>query len=66
MTFWEEVLAIFLGDIFASVLVVLLYAMIQWFLRATDVTVGYAWNWEAKIFTQVSMYEVVAGPRATC
>jgi hypothetical protein len=46
MIFWEEVFAIFVGDIFASVLIVLFYAMIQWFLRATDVTVGYAWKWE--------------------
>jgi hypothetical protein len=46
MTFWSEVLAIFLGDVFASVLLVLLYVMIQWFLRATDVTVSYNWSWK--------------------
>jgi len=50
MTFWAEVLAIFIGDVLASVLLVLWYVMIQWFLRATDVTVGYAWKWEAKDF----------------
>jgi hypothetical protein len=46
MTFWGEVLAIFIGDVFASVLLVLLYVMIQWFLRATDVTVAYNWSWK--------------------
>src|ERR1700693_106737 len=46
MTFWGEVLAIFIGDVFASVLLVLLYVMIQWFLRATDVTVSYNWSWK--------------------
>jgi hypothetical protein len=46
MTFWAEVLAIFIGDVFASILLVLLYVMIQWFLRATDVTVAYNWSWK--------------------
>jgi hypothetical protein len=46
MTFWAEVIAIFIGDVLASVLLVLLYAMIQWFLRATDVTVSYNWSWK--------------------
>jgi hypothetical protein len=44
MTFWDEVLAIFIGDVLASVLLVLLYVLIQWFLRATDVTVAYNWS----------------------
>jgi hypothetical protein len=46
MTFWAEVLAIFVGDIFASLLIILSYVMIQWFLRATDVTVSYNWGWK--------------------
>jgi hypothetical protein len=46
MTFWAEVLAIFIGDVFASVLLIVLYVMIQWFLRATDVTVAYNWSWK--------------------
>jgi hypothetical protein len=46
MTLWSEVLANFIGDIFAAVLIVVLYVIIQWFLRATDVTVGYNWKWE--------------------
>lgn len=50
MTFWEEVLAIFLGDIFASVLLVALYAGIQWFLRVTDVVVAYNWGYTGPNF----------------
>ncbi len=48
MTFWDEVLAIFLGDILASVLLIAFYVAIQWFLRATDVTVSYNWSWKDK------------------
>lgn len=48
MTFWDEVLAIFLGDILASLLIIALYVAIQWFLRATDVIVAYNWGWEGK------------------
>jgi len=50
MTFWEEVSAIFVGDIFASLLIIVLYAIFQWFLRVTDVTVGYGWKWEGPNF----------------
>jgi hypothetical protein len=50
MTFWADVLAIFIGDVFASVLLVLLYVIVQWFLRATDVTVSYNWGWEGTNF----------------
>jgi hypothetical protein len=50
MTFWNEVLAIFIGDIFASLLLVLFYVLIQWFLRATDIAVGYGWKWEGTNF----------------
>jgi hypothetical protein len=51
MAFWDEVLAIFLGDIFASVLLIVLYALIQWFLRATDVTVSYNWSFIGQNFS---------------
>ena len=44
MTFWDEVLAIFLGDMLASLLLIALYVAIQWFLRASDVTVAYNWS----------------------
>jgi hypothetical protein len=50
MTFWNEVLAIFIGDIFASLLIILFYVLIQWFLRATDIAVGYSWKWEGTNF----------------
>ena len=51
MAFWDEVLAIFLGDIFASVLLIVLYVLIQWFLRATDVTVSYNWSFTGPNFS---------------
>jgi hypothetical protein len=50
MTFWNEVSAIFIGDMLASMLIILLYVMIQWFLRATDVTIGYSWQLEGPNF----------------
>jgi hypothetical protein len=46
MTFWDEVFAIFIGDVFASAFLIGLYAIIQWFLRATDVTVAYNWSFD--------------------
>jgi hypothetical protein len=48
MTFWDEVLAIFLGDILASLLIIAWYVAIQWYLRATDVTVAYNWTCKGK------------------
>jgi hypothetical protein len=50
MTFWDEVLAIFIGDVFASVLLIVLYVVIQWFLRATDVKVAYNWGFTGPNF----------------
>ena len=50
MTFWDEVLAILLGDILASLLLIGLYVAIQWFLRATDVTVAYNWSFTSPNF----------------
>jgi hypothetical protein len=50
MTFWCEVLAIFIGDVLASALLVLFYALIQWFLRATDIIIGYGWKYEGPNF----------------
>lgn len=50
MTFWDEVLATFIGGIFVSVVIVVFYAIVQWFLRATDVTVSYNWKWEGPNF----------------
>lgn len=39
-----------MGDIFASMLLVVLYVLIQWFLRATDVTVSYNWGFKGTNF----------------
>jgi hypothetical protein len=50
MTFWDEVWAIFIGDILASMLIIFFYVIIQWFLRATDVAIGYNWKWEGANF----------------
>jgi hypothetical protein len=50
MKFWVEVLAGFLANVFAGVLLVMFYLIIQWFLRATDVTVGYSWKWIGQNF----------------
>ena len=50
MPFGDEVLAIFIGDIFATIVVIFFYVMIQWFLRATDVRIGYSWKWEGSSF----------------
>jgi hypothetical protein len=46
MTFWQEVAAGFLGNVFAGVLFVVFYLLIQWFLAATDVTIGYGWRFD--------------------
>lgn len=46
MTFWSEVAAGFLANLFAAVLLVILYVAIQWFLAATDVTIGYGWRFD--------------------
>lgn len=50
MTFWKEVLSTVIGGGLTSVIVVFSYAMLQWFLRATDVTVGYSWSWQGLNF----------------
>jgi len=50
MTFWDEVLANFLGAVFAGSLFVLLFRIVLWFLRATDVIVGYNWSREGTRF----------------
>jgi hypothetical protein len=50
MTFWIEVFAGFLANVFAGVLLVILYVVIQWFLQAIDVTVGYNWRWQGQDF----------------
>ena len=46
MTFWQEVAVGFLGNVFAGMLFVLLYIVIQWFLAGTDITIGYGWRFD--------------------
>ncbi len=42
--FISNTLADFLGSVFAGVLLVAIYVVIQWFLAATDVEIGYSWS----------------------
>ena len=46
MRFWAEVGADFLANVFAGVLLVIFYIVIQWFLAATDVVVAYNWRFD--------------------
>lgn len=46
MSFWGGVLATVTGAVLASVLLGALYAALQWFLRATDIKIGYGWKWQ--------------------
>jgi hypothetical protein len=55
MGFWCEVAAGFLGNVFAGFLLVALYVAIQWFLRVTDITIGYNWLFDG---TRENAYNV--------
>jgi len=46
-----EVAAGFLGNVFAGVLFVIVYVFIQWFLAATDITIGYNWRFDGTMDT---------------
>ena len=46
MTFWYEVLASFLANMIAGVLLVMFYVGFQWFLQATDIDIGYNWRFD--------------------
>lgn len=46
MKFWLEVVAAFLGYALAGWIFVLFYLALQWFLQATDLTIGYNWSRE--------------------
>ncbi len=50
MNFWWNVLENFTGGVLAAALIVEFYAGFQWFLRATDVTVSYCWEWKVRLF----------------
>ena len=58
MTFWLEVAAGFLGNMFAGFLLVALYVCIQWFLRVTDITIGYGWKWDGPRDNARNMHEL--------
>jgi hypothetical protein len=49
MGFWSEVAAGFLSNVFAGVLLVVFYVVIQWFLAATDITIGYNWRFDGTL-----------------
>jgi hypothetical protein len=46
MGFWADVASGFLGNVAAAALVVALYIAVQWFLAATDITIGYSWRFD--------------------
>jgi len=50
MTFWREVGAGFLSNLFAAILLVICYVAVQWFLHATDILIGYNWSWKGSDF----------------
>lgn len=50
MTFWQEVGAGFLSNMFAAILLVVAYIGVQWFLHATDIVIGYNWSWKGSEF----------------
>jgi hypothetical protein len=43
---WGAFAAGFLANIAAASLVVVLYIVVQWFLGATDITIGYVWRFD--------------------
>ena len=49
MTFWFEVLAGFLSNLAAGVVLVMCYVAIQWFLQITDITIGYNWKFDGTL-----------------
>jgi hypothetical protein len=49
MSFWQEVAAGFLGNVFAGMLLVGFYVFIQWFLQVTDITIGYNWRFDGSM-----------------
>jgi len=51
--FWSEVLAIFLGDVAASILLVPIFLIGRRFVRILgfiDIKIGYNWSWEGSKF----------------
>lgn len=54
--FLSNTLADFLGSVFAGVLLVAVYVVIQWFLAATDVEIGYTWSFHGPIETTTQLW----------
>jgi hypothetical protein len=50
MTFWQEVTAGFLSNLFAASVLVILYILVQWYLHLTDIKIGYNWSWKGTEF----------------
>jgi len=46
MGFWTNTWSNALGGIAAALFIVLLYALVQWFLRATDLLITYNWRFD--------------------
>jgi hypothetical protein len=49
MDFWTNTLSNALGSLAAGLFLVLMYVLIQWFLRATDLVVSYNWGFRNDI-----------------
>ncbi len=54
--FLSNTLADFLGSVFAGVLLVGVCVVIQWFLAATDVEIGYTWSFHGTIETPTELW----------
>jgi hypothetical protein len=46
MTFWPNTWSNVLGGIGAGLFFLLCYMIVQWFLRATDLLIGYSWQYK--------------------
>jgi hypothetical protein len=46
MDFWKQVAVDFVGNVLAGFLLLGGYILAQWFLSATDITIGYAWKFD--------------------
>ena len=54
--FASNTLADFLGSVLAGIVLVGLYVVIQWFLAATDVEIGYAWRFRGPLEAPVMLW----------
>jgi hypothetical protein len=49
MGFWHEAFASFLASVAAGVSLAIIYVLIQWFLRVTDITISYVWRFDGTL-----------------